>query len=239
LFDETIETGENRVLYLRHDVDFSLAMAVELARINADLGVTATFFILLRGHAYNPASRRSQERLAELLTLGQRVAFHWAPPPELPPDHDGLADHIRTEFEVASRIIPDLDPVFAVHTPDAQLMRRCVELDCPPLVNATGNRFFRRMPYYADSNLRYSVETWHAVIRRDDPLLHVLLHPVNWIAGGADMLDVLRNAWPYLLSEAEEELRLNRVWSAAFAHGLPDRVRNEFSTALARVALET
>jgi hypothetical protein len=50
-------------------------MAVELARINAELGAMGTFFVLLRGHAYNPASQASQERLAELLSLGQRLAF--------------------------------------------------------------------------------------------------------------------------------------------------------------------
>jgi hypothetical protein len=239
LFHETADTGEERVLYLRHDVDFSLAMAVELARINAQLGVTGTFFILLRGPAYNAATRRSQERLAELLTLGQRIAFHWAAPHEVPADHDALANHVRAEFELASRIIPELDPVFAVHSPDGKLMRRCVELDCPPLVNANGNLFSRRMPYYADSNLRYSVETWRALIRRGEPSLHVLLHPVNWIAGGGDMFEVLRNTWPYLISEMEEEMRLNRAWAAAFVDGMPERVRTEFSTALARVALET
>src|SRR4051812_22459491 len=176
--DDGVRSGDESVLYLRHDVDFSLAMAVELARINAEFGVAGTFFILLRGHAYNPASRRSQERLAELLALGQRLAFHWAAPSGPDLDERTLGESVRADFEIARRIIPNLDPAVAVHSPGALLLRRWVELDCTPLVNANGPFFSRRMPYYGDSNLRYSFETWLGIIRRREPRLQVLMHPV-------------------------------------------------------------
>src|SRR5712691_5009043 len=70
------ESTADRVLMLRHDVDYSLEMAVSLARVNAELGVTGTFFILLRGHAYNPLSATSMERVNELVLLGQRLGLH-------------------------------------------------------------------------------------------------------------------------------------------------------------------
>lgn len=226
-------SADEKLLYLRHDVDFSLEMAVELGRINAELDVSATFFVLLRGHAYNPASRRSQERLAELTKLGQQLAFHWAAPPELPSDEEALADHVRAEFGLARALVAKLQPLFAVHTPDATLLRRTLELDAPPLVNVTGARFMRGLSYYADSNLRYTVATWRRLVRRGEPRLHVLLHPVNWIAGGADMSEVLRHAWPYLLREAEQELRLNRVWTATFPDGMPQTIADSVGAALA------
>jgi hypothetical protein len=205
---------------------------VELARINAEHQVMGTFFILLRGHAYNPASTRSQQRIRELLGLGQRVAFHWSAPPDLAPEREALARCVLRDFELATAIIPGLEPAFAVHSASPTLLRRCLELECPPLVNVNGPRFCRRMPYFGDSNLRYSVETWRAILRRRESPVHVLLHPVNWIAGGADMGEVLRNAWPYLLAEAEEELRLNRIWTSAFPSGLPEEAALAFSEAL-------
>src|SRR5690348_8315965 len=42
-----------QTIILRHDVDYSLRIALNLARVNAALGIRGTFFVLLRSQIYN------------------------------------------------------------------------------------------------------------------------------------------------------------------------------------------
>ena len=107
-----------RSLLLRHDVDYSLEMAVQLARVNAELDVSGTFFILVRGHAYNPMSRASLARLAELLHLGQRLGLHVA----------GGEEDIPVDFMQLKSAFP-VEEVFSWHNPQPEVLERYREHD--------------------------------------------------------------------------------------------------------------
>jgi len=87
-----------RTIYLRHDVDYSLSMAVELARINASLGVRGTFFVLLRSQIYNLLSHWALDQVKEILASGQRVAFHCALPASIPANHESMASIVFNDF---------------------------------------------------------------------------------------------------------------------------------------------
>src|SRR5689334_22330102 len=90
-------SARDRCLYLRHDVDFSLTAAVELAETNAALGARGTFFVLLRSEIYNVLSPWSVERMRDLERLGQEVALHYLEPPGA--RSDDLAVRVREDFE--------------------------------------------------------------------------------------------------------------------------------------------
>lgn len=71
------EVESTRTLYLRHDVDLSLEAAVEVARIEAQIGVSSTYFVLLTSDYYNPLSSTSRKMLEELLKLGHSLGLHF------------------------------------------------------------------------------------------------------------------------------------------------------------------
>lgn len=52
-----------RCVILRHDIDSSLGQAMALARVERELGVSSTYFVLLTSDFYNPASKGSVEKL--------------------------------------------------------------------------------------------------------------------------------------------------------------------------------
>jgi hypothetical protein len=218
-------------LYLRHDVDFSLEFAVELARLNAEAGVRATFFVLLRSHAYNLASRRSRELVAELLSLGQRLGFHhWT----LDDTAESFAAGARRDFGIAKELVPELEPVFAIHTPTPTSQRLCLEAEVPGLVNASSARFLRGMAYYSDSNLRHSFASWLGIVRRAESPLHLLLHPVNWVAGGTSVVENLAASLAAVVREGEQEVRLNGIWQRALPDGLPPAVYDDVRAVILR-----
>ncbi len=216
-----------RYLYLRHDVDFSLAAAVELAEANAALGVRGTFFVLLRSEIYNVLSPWSMDRIRDLERLGQEVALHYLEPPGAP--SDDLAGRVREDFETVRRAMPALRPVVSWHNPSERLLSLRGEGTVGGLVNAYSATFTTESLYLSDSNLRHSVEALEAALA-NAPTRHaqLLLHPINWVVGGCRVVDVLAGAWRYVIRDREHGMRSNRVYAAAFPEGVPDTIIDGF-----------
>ena len=98
-FDHEPQAGE---IFLRHDVDLSLAAAVQMAELEAARGVSATYFLMTRSVFYNLASREGERALARLRELGHRVGLH--------------AVHPHVDFDER------FDPVLAWHNPDPEFV---------------------------------------------------------------------------------------------------------------------
>lgn len=71
-----IATPEIGDVYLRHDVDISLELALPMARVEQELGVASTYYVLLSG-PYNPLSSTSIAAIREMTRLGHRLGLHY------------------------------------------------------------------------------------------------------------------------------------------------------------------
>ena len=206
-------------IYLRHDVDFSLEMALRLAEVNAELGIRGTFCVLLRSQIYNLLSDRSLSTLEKFSALGQNLGLHASGfPPSL--DDAAVESRIRADFECVRHNCPVVSPVYSWHNPSPQLSERYLARPTVGgLVNAYSAGFVREIPYYSDSNMRLSVEDLMRLVGDGEPAcMQLLLHPLNWVAGGQSMRDVFSGTWPYVIREREQDIRTNRFYSGA----LPD-----------------
>jgi len=213
-------TDGPRTIYLRHDVDYSLELAVELAELNHELGVSGTFFVQLRAQFYNALERTESKRLLQLRALGQAVALHYVIDPDAPPSPEA----VRREFELLATLVPDAVPAFSWHQPTPAVLESD-EFEDIGLVNAYGRRFFREMAYLSDSTHRASVEELEAELGRvESSELQLLLHPVNWIAGGSDGVEILIRGWVRVLRDHERTLRANRTYAERFPAGMPSEV---------------
>jgi hypothetical protein len=230
LIDFLDERGKyERCIYLRHDVDMSLDIAVELAKINASLGVRGTFFVLLRSHVYNLLSHWSLERIDSLLALNQHIALHYALPPNLPEDDQQLGDLIQSDFELVQRHIPDLQKVFSWHNPTPEALNRGLHWQVPGLVNAYSAYYFKDIPYYSDSLMRNSVEKFETIISSGNhQAIQLLFHPVYWIVAGSDTFEVLAKTWPQIIREREYEMKFNSEWVKHAPDGVPTEVLDGF-----------
>jgi hypothetical protein len=98
-FDHDPEPGD---LFLRHDVDLSLAAALDLAELEREESAPATYFLMKESVFYNLASSEGERALTRLRKLGHRVGLHAVWP------HAELDDRF--------------DPVFGWHNPDPAFM---------------------------------------------------------------------------------------------------------------------
>lgn len=207
--------ADRRTIYLRHDVDYSLELAVELAELNHELGIPGTFCVQLRAQFYNVFERTETRRLLRLRELGQWVGLHYVIGPEVP-----TAEAVSREFELLGEVFPDPVPVFSWHQPSPALLESG-DFEVSGLVNAYGRRFFLEMPYLSDSTHRVSAEALRDEFEQvDGNVLQLLLHPVNWVAGGSSGAEILVRGWNRVLRDHERTLLANRTYSEALPKGV-------------------
>lgn len=184
-------------LLLRHDVDFSPRKAVRMAEIEAELGITATYFFLLSAPVYNVFSRQIRERVREIERLGHDVGLHfdshqyWSDRP----DDGALRDRILGERDALSAIA-ELTDVIAFHNPPEWTLG----ITFAGFTHTYEPRYFEQIGYVADSNQRW---------RGEPPLpdgvpdaLQLLTHPVLWGDSDRSKDEHLREAY----EDAEAQL---------------------------------
>jgi len=180
LFDKDPEPGD---LFLRHDVDLSLDAALALARLEAELGVRATYFLMTRSVFYNLASEAGERALGELRALGHAVGHHAVYPHV---DLDGRFDR-----------------VVAWHNPDPAFMSAPID----GAVNVMEPPWFDPQRYRSDSNQRWRHGSpREALARGEFDWLQLLTHPEIWVYPGETMRETM-----LALLDAEREARLTQL----------------------------
>jgi hypothetical protein len=179
-FDRDPQPGD---LLLRHDVDLSLDAALRLAELEAELGASATYFVMTESVFYNLASPEGQAALGRLRELGHRVGLH--------------AVHPRAELDER------FDPVLAWHNPQPEYMSVSVD----GAANAMEPRFFVPGRYRSDSNQHWREGCPHEALGRGDfEWLQLLTHPEIWVHPGATMRETM-----LAMLDAERERRLEQL----------------------------
>lgn len=167
-------------LLLRHDVDLSLEAALRMARLEADMGVRATYFLMTESVFYNLSSYVGASALAELRRLGHAVGLH--------------AVHPRAQLDER------FDPVVAWHNPDPEFVSEPI----PGAANVMEPRFFDRARYRSDSNQHWRHGCPHEALASGEfDWLQLLVHPEVWVYPGDSMRETM-----LALLDAERERRL-------------------------------
>lgn len=71
------ESKINRSILLRHDIEFSLPIALKMAEIEAEMGIRATYFVQLHSEFYNTLEKESILVFKRILELGHDIGIHF------------------------------------------------------------------------------------------------------------------------------------------------------------------
>jgi hypothetical protein len=173
------DPAERFVLW-RHDVDFSVHRAAKMARIEAEEGVTATYFLHLHSEFYNLLEFEVKRLVKELVSFGHALGLHFDTHyygVEHPEQLEQLLDRekciLEESFEAEIR-------VFSFHITSPAI----VQFDNPKysgLINAYADYFRTEVPYCSDSNGYWRHRRLEDVLQKAaDPRLQVLTHPELW-----------------------------------------------------------
>lgn len=174
-FDDRLTEGD---LVARHDVDLSVGAAVEMARIEADLGIESTYFLLLSSPLYNVFERETRAQIAELEALGHDVGVHFSThaywPADEPPTDGELLRAVRHEQAALSGVADDPVDTVSFHIPPEWVLDRSFD----GLQTTYEPRFFRELDYVADSSGRWRDQ--HPLDGGLGAQVQLLTHPGLW-----------------------------------------------------------
>jgi peptidoglycan/xylan/chitin deacetylase (PgdA/CDA1 family) len=169
------DPGSEEVI-LRHDVDLSPERALAMARIEADLGVTSTYFFLLTAPVYDLLDPRHREALWEIESLGHDVGLHfdthraW----EERPDRRTLSETVTREMAALDRLTDGDVEVVSFHIPPEWVLDSAFE----GFTNAYAPRYFSDITYLSDSNQKWRVR--RPFVDGVPETVQLLVHPGLW-----------------------------------------------------------
>lgn len=163
---------------IRHDIDFSFKSALDMALIEADLGISAQYFILLRTEFYNICSPSDLQIVEKIRDLGHEIGLHFDAS-RYEDRSDVLEAAARRECVILESII--LRPVTSIsfHRPAKSLlgMSNCLA----GRQHTYQPKFFSDVAYYSDSqgSFRFG-HPLDSEAFRARAAMQLLTHPIWW-----------------------------------------------------------
>lgn len=195
LLDYTeVNINTNRFCIVRHDVEFSVDRAYNLAKLEHEkLNVHTNYFFQIRNNSYNLFSHKNIELITKIFNMGHKVGLHV---------HFGALDDITAENKLREYIINDIEIMinclkikidrFSYHRPPNEIL--AMNLKINGLINTYDNLYF----HYYDGirpeklNIYYTSDSQHKwnyghpieLIKNNINRMQILMHPYSWSEEG-------------------------------------------------------
>lgn len=198
----------NKFVIMRHDVEFSVERAYNLAVFENENGFHSTYFFQLTNNAYNILSRTNRGMIGKIASMGHMVGLHF---------HLNGMNHIENiqkqivkEIGIMSAMLEMEINSFSIHRPTAEVLRDTIKL--PGIINAYDEAFFSftedvvekppKIKYLSDARHRwnYGLEPSEETLDKYDQI-QILIHPYSWTQNGYNNLDNFRT----LVKEKQRE----------------------------------
>lgn len=172
--------NNGKIIILRHDIEFSVPIALEMAKIENSLGVKSTYFVQLHADFYNALEKRTFDQLKEIESLGHSLELHfdihfWGIKNE-----EDLDKYLRIESQVFKTYFNKEPKVFSFHNTN-KFTLSCEKDTYADLINVYAKRFKKDYGYCADSTGYWRYERLEDRLREaKDKILQVLIHDGMW-----------------------------------------------------------
>ena len=94
--------GKDGFIIMRHDVEYSVERAYELARVEQSMDFVSTYFFQWTNNSYNILSRRNMNMIKDMHERGQHIGLHFALNGMT--DMEEIRRRIRKEMEILSEM---------------------------------------------------------------------------------------------------------------------------------------
>ncbi len=177
------EKGSDKTILLRHDIDFSITRLAEMAKMEAQLGIRSTYFVLTDTPHYSLDDKANQRQLQDLVQAGHEIGLHFDPSHVA--RRTGDPKLLKEEFlkqkddlEAATGITVTS---FSLHKPEKTVLQ--ADFAPPELLNAYdyATTSGSESMYITDSGGRWRFGDPLERISHSRPqLIQLLIHPIWW-----------------------------------------------------------
>ncbi|WP_165190997.1 hypothetical protein [Caulobacter soli] len=177
---------EGKTVALRHDVDFDLDHARQMAEIETGLGVRSTYFVLMGCDFYAATDAAGRAAIAAITDLGHEIGLHWDS--SYIADAEQAVDRVRRERDLLSAIVGKPVVSASQHVPTDSAY---FDIESLFQVEAYSAAMRERFTYVADSSMRWRAKT-PLDLFAEGVDVQFNAHPVWWISQGETADDKLR-----------------------------------------------
>jgi len=194
---------------MRHDVEYSVERAYELARVESSMDFTSTYFFQWTNNSYNILSRKNKELIKDIHERGHNIGLHFALNGMT--DMEQIRAQILKEIRILNELFGFIIDTFSIHRPSKDVLRENIKL--PGIINAYQDEFFTfgenitetsevAVKYLSDANhiWRYGYPNEKNIVTYDK--VQILTHPFAWCKEGYDNF----NNYKALVNEKYVEL---------------------------------
>lgn len=184
LFQEI--TKKNRQLVLRHDIDFDTNFALQMAEIEAEIGIKSTYFFLLRSNFYNVLALQDFENVQKIKALGHSISIHFDPV-----IYKNFRKGLEQELSIFQHYFETDVKIISLHRPNDFFLKFDEPIN--NIEHTYQSKYFKDIKYISDSTgiWRYGhpLDTEAFSLKKS---IHLLIHPVWWMVEGPSNFDKLR-----------------------------------------------
>jgi hypothetical protein len=166
----------------RHDVDFSVHRAAQLAAIEADEGVVATYFLNPRCIYYSIFEPAVEGLIRKILAAGHRIGLHFDTSQfqERVISTEMLTEAVERDCQLLEFIVERPIEAVSWHNPGLSTLLSFDESEIAGRVNAYSAFLRAHYIYASDSNGYWRFAPMAHIIDAAHPRLHLLTHPELW-----------------------------------------------------------
>lgn len=167
-------------ILLRHDLEFSVPIALKMAQIEANLGIKATYFVQLHSEFYNTLEKENINAILNIKKLGHQIGLHFDSHFWNIESEEQLEKYIIIDKEVLEQYLDVEIKAFSFHN-NTDFTLSCRKEKYAGLLNVYSDYFRENYAYNADSLGYWRYERLEdRLIEAKEDALQILIHDGMW-----------------------------------------------------------
>lgn len=202
------EEFEGKQVLVRHDIDIDLDSALQMAKIENQEGIKATYYIWINSPFYNIFETRYRKKINKILDLGHDIGLHFDETAYKIDSKEDILYWINKECDLIDNYFNiDIKSV-SFHRPSQYVLQG--DLDLGKYVNTYSNKYFKEYKYISDSNGIWREGCGCNLFNANNyERVQLLTHPIWWKEDDAEADVRLDDYMQFKVDKLEEDLSKN------------------------------
>lgn len=199
------EDAEGKQIIIRHDVDLDLDSALEISKIEAELGMKAVYFIWIGAPFYNIFENRYKNIIEQIINEGHEIGVHYDETSYECNSKEELISYIDKESKMFKTYF-DIDiKTVSFHRPSSYILDS--DINCGKYINTYSKRFFKEYFYLSDSRGEWRNGCICKILDKENPeKIQFLTHPIWWKDKTLTNQERLREFLQYKLNKMNKDI---------------------------------
>ena len=164
-------------IILRHDVDYHIDYALELAKIEKKLNIKSTYFFLLRSDFYNLFSFESTNKINIIKKLGHKISLHF--------DDAIYNKDLKINFFKKKKFFEKMMNVkidtISFHRPLKKYIQSNKRVF--GISHTYQSKYMKKIKYFSDSRNNFSYGNPLSTLEyKKNISMQILIHPIWWVS---------------------------------------------------------